>query len=67
MNNMETFVGICYSDIIWNVFLFLLFGRFSVLVSMSRFSAQFQRIIQIRNFIPQLSRYLQRAGGMLMF
>ena len=37
-----------HSDIIWNALL-LLFGRVSFLVSMSHFSAHFQRITQTRH------------------
>ena len=43
MNNMQTFIGFWY----YLGWLALLFGRFSLLVSMSQFSDQFQRITQI--------------------
>ena len=40
------------ADIIWNDFGYSLFGRFSLLVSISQFSAQFQRITHcIQTFI----------------
>ena len=64
-NNMQTFIAT--SSLILFLMFWLLFGRFSLLVSMSHFSSQFQRITHIHTYMCNIIYYIQTIKKRRLF